>query len=264
MQKIKGQRNRTFTFWGTFLTRLSLCALHCTWNGWPPAADRSFSPGIMSHNVMLRSDWHGERHREGREEGWWQNEKEREREREGGNNDDDDDDEGPWAKTKAQWQKRRWGSICACPLFLLLLPLSPFPLFLSLQLTSIIHPFTPSLSPSQLVSPFLVLSFPVICILCHWFWMFRHNFKCEQVLIKRSVSLITHPDVYWTERELNLNFGRNPLRGNRKQTHAHTGMCTNEHVSELCSNCIEDLSISEKRRINLKYFVLTNFSFKTV
>ena len=36
--------------------------LHCTCEGRPPAAERSSSPGIMSHNVMLRSDWHGERH----------------------------------------------------------------------------------------------------------------------------------------------------------------------------------------------------------
>lgn len=49
-------------------------------------------PGIMNHNVMLRSDWHGECHcelvteRETEREvgGWW-----------GNNDDDDDDDEGP-------------------------------------------------------------------------------------------------------------------------------------------------------------------------
>ena len=59
------QRNRTFLE-ERFIPRLSLAlcfrALHCTCEGRPPAAERSSSPGIMSHNVMLRSDWHGERH----------------------------------------------------------------------------------------------------------------------------------------------------------------------------------------------------------
>lgn len=30
---------------------------------------RRYSPGIMSHNVTLQSDWHGERHREGWDKG---------------------------------------------------------------------------------------------------------------------------------------------------------------------------------------------------
>lgn len=64
-------------------------SVSCTCDGWPPAARRSSSPGIMSHNVMLRSDWHGERHREGRGEGLVteperKTERGGEREREGG------------------------------------------------------------------------------------------------------------------------------------------------------------------------------------
>lgn len=52
-------------------------------------------------------------------------------------------------------------NLCLPPHFLP--PFSP-----SVKLTSIIHPFTPSLSPSQLVSPpFLVYRSPVICIQRH-------------------------------------------------------------------------------------------------
>lgn len=144
---------------------------HCDWEVWPPA-DHSSNPGIMSHNVMLRSDWHSERHRGGREEGLLtEREKKGERER-------DRHREimmmmmrvmmrGHEPKQRQNKKKVRI-NLCLPPHFMP--PLSPLrPASLCQHQTHInhttIYPIPLSLSIT-FYPPFLVLCFSVICSQC--------------------------------------------------------------------------------------------------